>query len=207
MIILNKYHTYLRKNRNIENSDYPSFIKKILKYKNKKKTYSSMIYFRYPIWRKNYFKLTDITISNLFSLILLILGNSTSISFRCKELLIDYDILIKLSSYTLNNELLSSVNLYITKYDYNVDKMKLDTKLKMQISITKKSDDLHSISVYMDDYVNYTHSNKTYADKEWGDTLCFDEVLYQKNKIPVCNFDKMFTIIYSELIRILLEEL
>lgn len=207
MNILNEYTTYLKKNRDIENSDYPSFIKDILKYRNKKKTYNSMVSYRY-MWKKYYFKLTDITVDNFFSLITLILGNSTSMSFRAHKdgIPIGYDILLKLSSYTLNNELLSSANLYITEYAYNEYKMKSDTTFKILISVTKKINNPPIISVYIDDYINYMYSNKTLTDKGWEDTLYFNNVFGAENGMVAYNFDTMFTIIYAELIRELLED-
>lgn len=207
VIELSNYREYLINKYKIEVSKYPSFIKDILLFRNKKKTYRSMVY--YKIGKKKYcIGLLDINIRTLFHLITTLIDkydnvNHESVMFYTEKLDNYYTMKLQLSSYTLNNQLSKSANLYITKYEYRTDKMKTDLHTELQISVVKKGIKGPVVSVRMQDYARDIYYSNTIIYKGWFDELSFEDEddIFKRNDIK-----EIFSIVYLELIRKLLED-
>lgn len=201
------YREYLLNKYKIEMSKYPSFIKDILNFRNKKKTYRSMVY--YNIGRKkHYIDLSYINARLFFDLITTLVQNHDNenhdnykFHFYTEKSYNRYVISAQVSSYTVNNKLSTSANLYITKYLYSVDKMKTDLHTELQISVTKTGIKAPVISVYMKDYARGTYYNNAITDQSWFDSLGFYDPVFDKKDIK-----EIFSIVYLELIRKLLED-
>lgn len=202
---LSKYREYLINKYEIELSKYPSFIKDILIFRNKKKTYRSMVY--YKIGKKKYcIGLSDINIQTFFHLITTLIEkydnvNHESVMFYTEKSNNYYTMKLQLSSYTLNNQLSRSANLYITKYEYRIDKMKTDLHTELQINIVKKGSKRPTVIVRMQDYARDIYYSDTIIHKGWFDKLSFEYDIFKRNDIK-----EIFSVVYLELIRKLLED-
>lgn len=202
---LSKYREYLVNKHEIEVSKYPSFIKDILIFRNKKKTYKSMVY--YKIGKTKYYvDLLDIDIRTLFHLITILVDkydniNHESVRFYTEKSYNRYAMKLQLSSYTLNNQLSRSANLYITKYEYRIDKMKTDLHTELQISIVKKGSKRPVVSVRMQDYARDIYYSNTITNEEWFGKLSFEDDIFKRNDIK-----EIFGVVYLELVRKLLED-
>lgn len=202
---LSNYREYLINKSEIEVSKYPSFIKDILIFRNKKKTYKSMVY--YKIGKKKYYiDLLDINVLMFFNLITTLVekydnGNHESVMFHTEKSGNYYTMKLQLSSYTLNDRLSRSANLYINKYEYRIDKMKTDLHTELQISVVKTVGKRPVVSVHMKDYTRDIYYSNTITHKGWFDKLSFEDDIFERKDIK-----EIFSVVYLELVRKLLED-